>query len=505
MDKYEHFNTAPSPEYDMYTEDYIRTLFTLFNPVQSYRYPTTSLSSSYVPTYKTQATQSEVSLQARENAVRYLLNFHQIEVLRCLPWHRRSARTGTSTQKRRLNLRTPDYWELNRRRPSVIRRSIKGGAKCSSPREAVLEPNFETHHEMKTYQEITPVTPNYPQSNRSFIRKDPHLSTNNSHSRVQNYPQFEASVIPEDPHIIHKVPQRECQKSRVIQTTVPFTPRESQHDHVIQPTITKRPFVSTGPHSAEDKKSPTIPKKQRYSRLQSTEASCDPSSRNDTKMPVNYSTTAIPRHGNPMQAENPQRRDPLSIESTTNTKKHSDFEISKNSSRNSSTPKPDHTNLGQSEASKKDKRYKYSCFHCKKRFRWFSHWQAHERIHTGVRPFKCNQCNRSFTRGDGLQAHMVIHSSKKPHKCSTCSKLFARKSVLERHIVEHTGIIPYTCEVCQDEILDPESIEEHLAQHKTQKKFACQYCKRCFVNGRRLVRHIRAHTGKMFLKFLFKV
>ena len=256
MDKYEHFNTAPSPEYDMYTEDYIRTLFTLFNPVQSYRYPTTSLSSSYVPTYKTQATQSEVSLQARENAVRYLLNFHQIEVLRCLPWHRRSARTGTSTQKRRLNLRTPDYWELNRRRPSVIRRSIKGGAKCSSPREAVLEPNFETHHEMKTYQEITPVTPNYPQSNRSFIRKDPHLSTNNSHSRVQNYPQFEASVIPEDPHIIHKVPQRECQKSRVIQTTVPFTPRESQHDHVIQPTITKRPFVSTGPHSAEDKKSP---------------------------------------------------------------------------------------------------------------------------------------------------------------------------------------------------------------------------------------------------------
>lgn len=508
MEKYENSNALPSPEYGMYTAEYLRALFTLLDPSQSYRYPATNLSSPYIPTYKTQARQSEASLEAR----RCFLNFNQvyaqnfspfmIEVLRNLPRHRRLGRTCHNSHKKRLNSKTPDYLELNRRRPSVIRRSLKSGTKCSSPREAVLEPSFENDHEMNTEQEITPVTPNFPQLYGNFIHKHPQLSTKDSRimsPNVPNYPQPDAYVIPKGPHlstndpqIIHKVPQREHRRSPIIQNATPFIPKESQPDHVILPITPKRPFVSSILHSTEHQKPSVIQKKHRTS-SQSTETSCDPTPVND-KPDLDKAT---PDHVNLIETENPQQRNSLSVDSTTNP-----IEQSRTSVKNSNTAKPDVPSLGQNEniqPSKKERKYKYCCFHCKKRFRWFSHWQAHERIHTGVRPYKCNQCDSSFTRGDGLQAHMMIHSTKKPHQCSICSKLFARKSMLEKHILEHTGIIPYKCDVCQHELLDPETIEVHLAQHEEQKRFTCQYCHRCFINGRRLVRHIRAHTGKISL------
>ena len=480
MEKYDNSNMPPSPEYNMYTTEYIRSLFTLLNPWQYYLYPTANQSFADIPEYKMQASQAEPSLQARENAVRYLLNFNQIDGLRNLPGHRRLVRTRMNSHKKRMYSSALDYLELNRRRPSVIRRSIDSGTKCSSPREAILEPNFK-YYEMKAYQHIKPVTPDYPPSDGSTIHKSPQLSGNYSQNippSISKYPQAKASDVPKDPHpqIIQKVPQRQHQKSLVIQNTTTFAPREPQPDHATSPTTAKRPFLSCGPNSSEDLASTAIPKNRRYS-LQSTEANRDLS----------------PPSNMPPLIEIPGKRDRSCNDLTTNPNEHSDSKISTNSPINPTTVKPD------MKALKKEKKYKYSCFHCKKRFRWFSHWQAHERIHTGVRPYKCNQCDRCFTRGDGLQAHMVIHSTKKPHKCSTCSKLFARKSMLERHIVEHTGIIPYKCDVCHEELVDPEGIEGHLAQHEGDQKFTCQYCERRFVNGRRLVRHIRAHTGNNFL------
>ena len=480
MEKYEKLNVSPSPEYNMYTAEYLRSLFTLLHNPYNF-YPTANQNTTNIPTYKFQA--SEPSLQARENAMRYLLNCNQIEALRNLPRYRRFPRVRLNSHKKWLCSGTPDYLELNRRRPSVIRRSIHSGTKCSSPREAILEPNFEPQHEVKAYRQIRPVTPNYPPFDGNSIHKDPQLSPNYSRNvspSIPKYPQHEESDVRKDPHLstndlhmIHKVAVRDHQKSPVIHSTIPFVHREPRPGHVSTPTTAKRPLVS------EDEKSPTTPKKRRYS-LESSEGSLDLSPRMSPPPNDMPPLIKITRKGDPS----------LSIDVITNFDEDSDLKISGNSPKSSTTAKP------EAKSSKKEKKYKYTCFHCKKRFRWFSHWQAHERIHTGVRPYKCNQCDRSFTRGDGLQAHMVIHSTKKPHKCSTCSKLFARKSMLDRHIVEHTGILPYTCEVCQEELVDPESIEGHLAQHEGNQKFTCQYCQRRFANGRRLVRHIRAHTGK---------
>ena len=63
--------------------------------------------------------------------------------------------------------------------------------------------------------------------------------------------------------------------------------------------------------------------------------------------------------------------------------------------------------------SKENKKIRYRCRFCEKPFSWFSHWQAHERIHTGERPFKCNTCQKAFTRSDGLKCHQITHLMKK--------------------------------------------------------------------------------------------
>ena len=156
---------------------------------------------------------------------------------------------------------------------------------------------------------------------------------------------------------------------------------------------------------------------------------------------------------------------------------------------------PSVTNSNNAADSGNDEKWKFHCSFCKKRFQWLSHWQAHERIHTGERPFTCKQCGRSFTRADGLHCHVQTHF-KKFYKCSTCSKTFTKRTCLERHVLDHTGVKPFTCAYCNKQFNKVEAIETHLMNHKGVKRFKCQYCNHAFINPKRLVRHIRGHTGK---------
>ena len=83
--------------------------------------------------------------------------------------------------------------------------------------------------------------------------------------------------------------------------------------------------------------------------------------------------------------------------------------------------------MAQNQDSQKRSRYKTSqrCQFCPKEFKKVSHLREHERVHTGVRPFKCDACGKSFTHSSSLCAHKRTHTGDRPFKCDVCGISFS--------------------------------------------------------------------------------
>jgi len=135
---------------------------------------------------------------------------------------------------------------------------------------------------------------------------------------------------------------------------------------------------------------------------------------------------------------------------------------------------------------------KVACKQCGKTFRDSHNLKNHMSVHTGLRPFVCAICPSAFSQKSDLMKHGKIHSDDQPFQCDVCLKTFKWKHILGRHKMTHTGEKPFDCD-CGMSFRSGSDLQIHQRTHTGEKRYECQLCGHRFARKDYLNKHMTVH------------
>eukprot|EP00794_Sanderia_malayensis_P010183 gene10183-11228_t len=131
----------------------------------------------------------------------------------------------------------------------------------------------------------------------------------------------------------------------------------------------------------------------------------------------------------------------------------------------------------------------HECEVCRKRFSNQTNLRTHQRIHSGIKPYKCDMCDKRFSDQSNTKRHMKTHIGSKPFVCKICKQQFTRATSVKRHYERfHEGVTAEACVPVHSKLIDQSSVKE-----------ICDICGQTFGDKAEIKKHRKSHLLKPFV------
>ncbi|XP_026517919.1 zinc finger protein 436-like [Terrapene carolina triunguis] len=116
----------------------------------------------------------------------------------------------------------------------------------------------------------------------------------------------------------------------------------------------------------------------------------------------------------------------------------------------------------------------------------------HRRFHPGESPYACLDCGKGFSLRFNLAMHRRVHTGKRPFLCPDCGMGFNRRAKLTVHQRAHEGVRPD----CGKSFGRQAPLEQPGRAHCREKPRVCTSSGKRFIDALALIEHQRGHTGE---------